>query len=82
MSVRRLCQAGNKVVFDKESYIENIATGDRTPIKLENGQYMLHMYVRKDGRKPKLPIPCGQFAALVEDDGEPEEEEEHPGGPM
>ena len=58
-----------------------MATGDKTPIRLENGQVMIHMSVRKDGRKPKLPIPCGQFAALVEEDGETEEEEEHPGDP-
>ena len=70
--MRRLRESGNRVVFDEEFYIEIKKTGDRTPIKVENGQFMIHVYVRKDGRKPKLPILCGQFAALVEEDGEPD----------
>ena len=37
-SVRRLCEAGNRVVFDDKSYIENKATGLKTPIQLRNGK--------------------------------------------
>ena len=37
-SVRRLCESGNKVVFDSEgSYIKQKATGQRTKIK-DHGQ--------------------------------------------
>ena len=74
-SVRRLCEAGNRVVFDKESYIENKATGVKTPIQLRNGEYMMDLYVRKDGKKPTF-INSGRFQALMETLEEEEEEEE------
>ena len=51
-AVSRIVDAGNRVVFDDGCYTVNKATGDRTPIRIENGQFMIHVYVRKDGRKP------------------------------
>ena len=80
-SVRRLCEAGNRVVFDSESYIENKATGLKTPIQLRNGEYMMDLYVRKDGKKPTF-INSGRFQALMEtlkEENEEEDEEECPG---
>ena len=45
-SVRRFCEANNKVVFDEEgSYIENKRNGQRIPIKKENGVYYMTMWV-------------------------------------
>ena len=75
-SVRRLCEAGNRVVFDKESYIENKATGLKTPIQLRNGEFMMDLYVRRDGKKPTL-VNSGRFQALMEtlEEGNEEEEE-------
>ena len=41
-SVSRIVQKGNKVVFGvEESYIENVKSGKRIPIILENGTYHL-----------------------------------------
>lgn len=41
-SVRRICDSGNRVVFDSgSSYIEHKATGQRTKMRQENGTYVL-----------------------------------------
>ncbi len=49
-SVRRICQAGNRVIFDdNQSFIENKATGIKTPITQENGMYYLNVWVKKEG---------------------------------
>ena len=47
-SVRRMCEAGNRVVFDEEgSYIENKATGRKTKVQKERGFYVLYVKVPK-----------------------------------
>ena len=50
-SVRKICSAGNRVVFDdwdpEGSYILNKMTGYKTPIQLKNGNYVFQMWVRK-----------------------------------
>ena len=47
-SVRRMCEAGNKVVFDEEgSYIENKKTGRKTSMQKERGVYVLTVKVPK-----------------------------------
>ena len=45
-SVRRLCEKGNRVVFDPEgSYIENVTSGYKTPI-VDNGKgYKVKIWV-------------------------------------
>ena len=52
-SVSKMCEAGNRVVFDDEEptggYIENKISGIRTPINKENGVYYLYMWVPKAG---------------------------------
>jgi len=49
-SVRRVCEAGNKVVFDEDgSYIQNKSTGVMTPLIKETGVYYLHIWVPKEG---------------------------------
>ena len=49
MSVRKLVAAGNRVVFDTESYIEDKATGERTWLEEEGGMYMLKVWVKNGG---------------------------------
>jgi hypothetical protein len=50
LSVRKVVQAGNKVVFDIDgSYIEDKNTGQKMWLKEENGMYMLRMWVKNGG---------------------------------
>ena len=47
-SVARMCESGNRVVFDEEgSYIECKATKEKTPIQKRNGVYVVDMWVKK-----------------------------------
>jgi hypothetical protein len=50
LSVRKVVQAGNRVVFDTEgSFIEDKTTGQKMWLKEENGMYMLRMWVKSGG---------------------------------
>ena len=50
LSVKRVVQAGNKVVFDADgSYIEDKSTGEKMWLREENGMYMLRMWVKNEG---------------------------------
>ena len=81
-SVKRLCQAGNRVVFEGENdgaYIEHIESGQRIPIYLEDGQYMIHLWSRKDGNKPSNEMTVGgRFAALMQEEDQACEEQGEP----
>ena len=45
-SVKKICQAGNRVVFDEEgSYILNKITGEVNLLREGEGNYMLDMWV-------------------------------------
>ena len=47
LSVRKVVEGGNRVVFDSTgSYIENKKTHERMYMRDEAGMYMLRMYVR------------------------------------
>jgi hypothetical protein len=47
LSVSRLCEAGNAVVFHPVwSYIENLKTGERTTIEKKDGLYELKAWIR------------------------------------
>ena len=46
LSVKKIVAAGNRVVFDEESYIEDKNTGDRTWLHEDRGMYMLRMWVQ------------------------------------
>jgi predicted RNase H-like nuclease (RuvC/YqgF family) len=47
LSVKKVVDAGNRVVFDKGgSYIEDVKTGERMWMHEDHGMYMLKMYVR------------------------------------
>jgi hypothetical protein len=45
-SVRKMCKAGNRVVFDDEGdYVQNKASGTKIPITQEDGTYQVSMWV-------------------------------------
>ena len=49
-SVKRLCVAGHRVVFDEEcSYIQNKATGEVNLLREEDGNYMFDVWVPPEG---------------------------------
>ena len=53
LSVRRVTQAGNRVVFEENSgYIEDVQTGEKMWLKEKDGMYILKLWVRKDGKAP------------------------------
>ncbi len=48
LSVSRMVQAGNRVVFDqKGSYVEDIHSGEKMYMYEKGGMYMLKMWVEK-----------------------------------
>ena len=51
-SVRRLCEAGNRVVFDNEgSYVANKHTGEKAMLVKERGSYVLSLWVEREPRQ-------------------------------
>ena len=49
LSVHKLVQAGNRVVFDREgSYIEDVKTGEVMKLREMGGMYMLKMWIHKN----------------------------------
>ena len=47
LSVKKITNAGNKVIFDNEgSYIEDKITGEKIWLREEGGMYMLRMWVK------------------------------------
>ena len=47
LSVSRMVQAGNKVVFaGSGSYVEDETTGERIPLREQGGMYMLKLWVK------------------------------------
>ena len=49
MSVKMVCRAGHRVVFDDAgSYVENKTTLERLKIEEKDGEYIMDMWVRSD----------------------------------
>ena len=48
MSVRKIVDHGNTVVFGKQSYIQDDTTGQRIPLVEKGGMFMLKLWVKKD----------------------------------
>ena len=46
LSVAKTVAAGNRIVFDDESYIEDKTTGERMYLHEVNGMYMMRMWVK------------------------------------
>jgi hypothetical protein len=78
-SVRKMCKSGNRVVFEDGvddtigGYVQNIVSGERTPITKEGGTYQVSVWTQEDGGScPRLGQPS-YFDALTgvdEDDAE------------
>ena len=48
MSLHKIVQAGNRVVFEKEgSLIEDKVTGERMELREEGGMYMIKLWVQR-----------------------------------
>ena len=59
MSVRKMVNAGNRVVFEPDGgYIENVTSGSRITMTDKGGMYTIKMWVQKpfhrqaDSRRP------------------------------
>ena len=53
MSVKKMCKAGHRVIFDEEgSYIESKETGERLRIVEEDGEYLLDVWVNAKEEAP------------------------------
>lgn len=51
LSVKRMVQAGNRIVFESAGgYIEDIGTGERLQLREQGGMYMLKMWVQRPFR--------------------------------
>jgi len=51
LSVKRVLQAGNRVVFSqKGSYIQDEHTGEKLNLKEENGMFMLKLWAKKNSQ--------------------------------
>ena len=47
LSVSRMVQAGNSVVFSRSgSYVEDETTGERIPLREQGGMYMLKLWIK------------------------------------
>ena len=60
LSVAKMVDAGNRVVFDKDwSFIEDLRTGERSTIQRRGGLYILETWVkarRSEGAPPPAPF--------------------------
>ena len=52
LSVSKIVVAGNRVVFDEESYIEDKTTGEWIDLSERDGLYTVNMWVPKDQANP------------------------------
>jgi hypothetical protein len=71
-SVHKMNQGGNLVVLDgKYSYMKNKASGQRTKIHYEDGQYIMYMWVPcgpNEVEKSTKPLGENRFAILAAED--------------
>jgi len=78
-SVRKMCQAGNRVVFEEAGgevggYVENKATGARIPINKSDGTYSVSVFRPVDrwgGSRPDV-ASAGWFDAISDDEEDPQ----------
>ena len=49
MSVKKICRAGFKIIFDDEgSYVEDKTTGEAMKVLEEDGEYVMDIWVKTD----------------------------------
>jgi hypothetical protein len=61
-SAVKVCEAGNRVVLDPEpgqSYVENIASGERMKLTKENGTFVFEVMFSDDGTMGKITLDSG-----------------------
>ena len=51
LSAHKVVKAGNRVVLDDESYVEDKQTGERMPLREEGGMYIMTLWVQKGFRR-------------------------------
>ena len=61
LSVKKIVAAGNRVVFDESSYIEDKSTGGKTWLHEDNGMYMLKMLVKQKQQMQQKLLKLKQF---------------------
>ena len=71
-SVKRICDAGNRVVFDKNGgKIIDTATGKVTELEEKNGTYVFNMWLPRVKERGSIES-VNRFAALAEEQGNDE----------
>ncbi len=71
LAVRKICAAGNRVVFDDEepgSYIEDKASGARTAISKEDGSYAVWVWVRVPEEASRENNPFNGLESVDQDE--------------
>ena len=75
LSVSKLVDAGNRVVFDpRGSFIRNKETHQTVPIYKANGVYKMNLWVPQDTRDPKS-ITTGRICNTIANDEGPTNED-------
>ena len=71
-SVKRICDAGNKVIFEKNGgNIINTVSGRVTELEERNGTYVFNMWLPRKQEKRGIET-VNRFAALAEEQGKDE----------
>ena len=72
-SVKRICDAGNQVIFDRHGgKIINNTTGKTTHLEEKNGTYVFNMWLPRASEKRNGIEHVNRFAALAEEQGKEE----------
>eukprot|EP00974_Lingulodinium_polyedra_P094412 9151193-Lingulodinium_polyedra.AAC.1 len=67
-SVARMCECGNRVVFDEEgSYVQNKKTGMKTNIEKRSGVYVMDLMVKQESRGPAQGQSRVRFCGTCEE---------------
>ena len=80
-SVSAIIDQGNRVVFDPhESYVENVATGQRLPMVRKRGVFVMELEVEASKRKKHGKKEDGRMDVEEGEEAEAEEGEEQESG--
>ena len=72
LSVSKMLDNGHRVVFDTEwSYVEDIASGERTTLKRKRGLFVLQAWVRPRVKKSEKPKENEKPKTGEEEGGKP-----------
>ena len=66
-SVRKICEMGNKVVFDEEgSYVQNKQSGVKTVIDKRNGTYAFNIWIQVPDKVNDMEVDHIQESILLQ----------------